>query len=87
MVVLLLTAPGMKSAHPVRPTAGAAGARPDELKAADEAGAAADEAGAAAEGPNRGGLDGKDVEGRAAAGGLNRGGLLGGACPNWAGKL
>jgi hypothetical protein len=87
VVVLLLAAPGMKSAHPVRPTAGAAGARPDELKAADEAGAAADEAGAAAEGPNRGGLDGKDVEGRAAAGGLNRGGLLGGACPNWAGKL
>jgi hypothetical protein len=77
----------MKSAQPVRPTAGAAGARPDELKAADEAGAAANEAGAAAEGPNRGGLGGKDAAGAAAAGGLNRGGLLGGACPNWAGKL
>jgi hypothetical protein len=79
-VVLLLAAPGIKSAHPVRPTAGAAGARPDELKAGDAAGAAA-------EGPNRGGLDGKDEGGGAAAGGLNRGGLLGGAWPNWAGKL
>jgi hypothetical protein len=80
-VLLLLAAPGIKSAHPVRPTAGAAGARPDELKAADEAGAAA-------EGPNRGGLEGKDEGGgAAAAGGLNRGGLVGGACPNWAGKL
>ncbi len=77
--MLLLTAPGIKSAHPVRPTAGAAGARPDELRAADEAGAAGDEAGAAAEGPKRGGLGGKDEGGGAAAGGLNRGGLLGGA--------